>query len=39
MFTDQTLSAAILDRIVHYSTIIKITGYSYRAKNVKKDRG
>lgn len=39
IFTDQTLSAAILDRIVHYSTIIKITGYSYRAKNVKKDRG
>ncbi len=36
IFADQTLSSAILDRIVHYSTIIKITGSSYRAKNVKK---
>ena len=36
IFADQTLSSAILDRIVHYSTIIKITGHSYRAKNVKK---
>ena len=39
IFADQTLSQAILDRIVHYSTVIKITGNSYRAKNVetKKD--
>ena len=35
IFADQTLSQAILDRIVHYSTVIKITGNSYRAKNVK----
>lgn len=36
IFQDQTLASAILDRIVHYSTIIKITGSSYRAKNVRK---
>lgn len=38
IFADQTLSSVILDRIVHYSTIIKITGSSYRAKNVKKTK-
>jgi len=36
IFADKTLASAILDRIVHYSTIIKISGPSYRAKNVKK---
>jgi len=36
IFTDNTLSSAILDRIVHYSEIIKINGPSYRAKNMKK---
>lgn len=36
IFADNILSAAILDRIVHYSTIIKINGQSYRAKNLKK---
>lgn len=36
IFADNTLSAAILDRIVHYSTIISIKGQSYRAKNMKK---
>lgn len=36
IFQDNTLAEAILDRIVHYSTIIKITGHSYRARNVKK---
>lgn len=36
IFTDNTLSSAILDRIVHYSTIITIKGQSYRAKNMKK---
>ncbi|MFH1645898.1 MAG: IS21-like element helper ATPase IstB [Candidatus Omnitrophota bacterium] len=36
IFTDNTLSSAILDRVVHYSIIIKITGKSFRAKNVKK---
>ena len=36
IFTDNTLASAILDRIIHYSTIIKISGSSYRAKNMKK---
>lgn len=36
IFQDHILAAAILDRIVHYSTIIKINGPSYRAKNIKK---
>ena len=36
IFADRILAAAILDRIVHYSTIIKINGSSYRAKNLKK---
>lgn len=36
IFTDNTLASAILDRIVHYSIIIKITGPSYRSKNLKK---
>lgn len=39
IFMDNTLASAILDRIVHYSTIIKITGPSYRAKNLKKGGG
>jgi len=36
IFTDNILASAILDRIVHYSTIIKINGPSYRAKDLKK---
>ena len=36
IFTDNTLASAILDRIVHYSTVITIKGESYRAKNMKK---
>ena len=36
IFADNILAAAILDRIVHYSTIVKINGPSYRAKDVKK---
>jgi len=36
IFNDHILASAILDRIVHYSTIIKINGPSYRAKNIKK---
>jgi len=39
IFTDNTLAAAILDRIVHYSTVIAIKGQSYRAKNMKKGGG
>lgn len=36
IFADHTLASAILDRIVHYSTIFKINGPSYRAKDIKK---
>jgi DNA replication protein DnaC len=36
IFADNILASAILDRIVHYSDIIKINGPSYRAKNLKK---
>ena len=36
VFQDHILASAILDRIVHYSTIIKINGPSYRAKDIKK---
>ena len=36
IFADSILASAILDRIVHYSTIFKINGNSYRARNLKK---
>lgn len=36
IFADTVLASAILDRVVHYSTIIKINGSSYRAKSIKK---
>jgi len=36
IFTDNILASAILDRIVHHSTIFKINGQSYRAKDLKK---
>ena len=39
IFTNNILASAILDRIVHYSTIIKIDGPSYRAKDMKKGGG
>lgn len=39
IFADNILASAIIDRIVHYSTIIKINGSSYRAKNLKKEGG
>lgn len=39
IFTDNILASAILDRIAHYSTVIKINGHSYRAKNLKKEGG
>lgn len=32
VFSDITLANAILDRLIHHSTIIKITGQSYRLK-------
>ena len=39
IFTDNILASAIIDRIAHYSTVIKINGPSYRAKNLKKEGG
>jgi len=36
ILTDNVLASAILDRIVHYSEVIKINGPSYRSKNLKK---
>ena len=38
IFSDNILSSAILDRIVHHSDVIKINGPSYRAKLLKKER-
>ncbi|SET74353.1 IstB-like ATP binding protein, partial [Natronincola peptidivorans] len=32
VFSDITLANAILDRLIHHSSIIKITGPSYRLK-------
>lgn len=39
IFADNILASAILDRIVHYSTVVKINGPSYRAKDLKKKGG
>lgn len=36
ILADPILASAILDRIIHYSEIIKINGPSYRQKNLKK---
>ena len=33
IFSDPTLANAILDRLIHHSTVIKITGQSYRLKD------
>ncbi|MFC1567189.1 IS21-like element helper ATPase IstB [bacterium] len=38
IFTDQILANAILDRIVHYGEVIKISGQSYRQKNLKQNK-
>ncbi len=35
IFQDLTISAAILDRVLHHSTVIKIVGESYRLKERK----
>ena len=37
VFGDYTIASAIIDRIVHHATIIKINGDSYRIKNFKND--
>jgi DNA replication protein DnaC len=38
IFTDNIMASAILDRIVHHSSIFKINGPSYRAKNIQEDK-
>ncbi|MCE5330444.1 IS21-like element helper ATPase IstB [bacterium] len=35
IFADSILASAIIDRVVHYSTVIKINGPSYRTKDIK----
>lgn len=35
LFGDKVMASAIIDRIVHHAHIIKITGDSYRIKNLK----
>lgn len=35
-FSDNILASAIKDRVLHHSTIFKISGPSYRARNLKK---
>ena len=39
IFADPILSSAIIDRIVHHSTVININGPSYRTKDIKKKGG
>jgi DNA replication protein DnaC len=39
IFTDNVLAHAILDRVMHHSTLIKINGPSYRTKDLKKKGG
>lgn len=39
IFSDNVLTSAITDRIVHHSTVIKINGQSYRSKKIKKMGG
>ena len=34
IFNDSVIATAILDRLVHHSTVIKITGPSYRIKDL-----
>ena len=39
VFADSILANAILDRLLHHSHIVKITGPSYRLKNVLANLG
>lgn len=34
VFNDNTIATTIIDRLVHHSSIIKITGRSYRIKDI-----
>ena len=37
VFNDPTIATAIIDRLVHHSYVIKITGKSYRIKDLIPD--
>jgi len=39
IFSDNTMASAILDRVVHHSTVIQINGPSYRSKDLKMKGG
>ena len=39
VFKDATIANAILDRILHHSHVVNITGKSYRLKNHYNDKG
>ena len=39
IFTDNTMASAILDRVVHHSVVIQISGSRYRAKDLKTKGG
>lgn len=39
IFADSVLSSAIIDRIAHHCSVVKINGQSYRTKNLKKKGG
>ena len=34
LFGDRVIASAIIDRIVHHATIVKLNGNSYRVKNL-----
>ena len=37
IFADNILASAIIDRVVQHSTVVKVSGKSYRTKNIKKE--
>ena len=39
LFGDNMIANAILDRLLHHSHVINITGRSYRTKNILKEEG
>lgn len=39
IFSDNILSSAIIDRIIHHGIVVKINGQSYRTKDIKKRGG
>lgn len=39
IFSDNILASAIIDRVVHHSTVLKVNGDSYRSRDIKKERG